>query len=497
MKKLSLAFLSLLSVIFLMAGTSKAAVRYVCHNGCEFSSIQEAVNGVNDGDTIHINEGTYYEYIEIIRGGKITIEGASSADPTATKLDGNYSHRIFYISPEKGPLVLTIKNLTVQNGRKKREDSQPSYNHGGGILAEAGCGEFDENKNCLSGYTLDLTLSNTVIRNNEAGGDKPERSYADGGGIAIHADYQLVTVTLENNEIYNNKAQWDSGGVLFAPYFENTEDNPYIFNVHNNYIHDNQQAYGGALHFFAGNKTHLEAYVTNNTITDNSAYQCFRPKNDRHLPAGNAGLTFRAGNGTVWHVTSENNTISRNRGGYSSGLLAKLVGTTPQIILYSYNDTITGNTPYVHIDSCPGDNNCPAENTTPEPGETQKMTGGGVVITIKNGKPNKYLEKQSVFTFVNAEITHNSISDLQFDGRKSGEFDERKMVKIYSVNSNIGTMRRYCRRDLCAPDQEGPVCVAQDEIKPGYYREFIKYLGELKLDLHPSVISVILNLLLQ
>lgn len=49
----------------LLAGSANAASLTVCPSGCEYSSIQKAINASSNGDTILVNSGTYFENVNV------------------------------------------------------------------------------------------------------------------------------------------------------------------------------------------------------------------------------------------------------------------------------------------------------------------------------------------------------------------------------------------------------------------------------------------------
>jgi pectin methylesterase-like acyl-CoA thioesterase len=76
-----MSFLILLNFA-IFCGTSNAAFlnRDVCTSGCPYSSLQEAINAADDGDTIRVAQGRYFENIVINNPITLTILGGWSQD---------------------------------------------------------------------------------------------------------------------------------------------------------------------------------------------------------------------------------------------------------------------------------------------------------------------------------------------------------------------------------------------------------------------------------
>jgi len=67
----------------------------VCKNGCEYQSIQDAINSADDGDNINVMSGTYYEHITIDKKLKLVgaqddciIDGQGTGDVVTINADG-------------------------------------------------------------------------------------------------------------------------------------------------------------------------------------------------------------------------------------------------------------------------------------------------------------------------------------------------------------------------------------------------------------------------
>ncbi|MEN6396625.1 MAG: NosD domain-containing protein, partial [Methanoregula sp.] len=90
-KKHSLTRSALLAVLFFLLTAlcwvpATAGTITVCSSGCNYTSIQEAINHASEGDTIDVMNGTYYELVTIDKS--LVIRGES---PEGTVINGNYS----------------------------------------------------------------------------------------------------------------------------------------------------------------------------------------------------------------------------------------------------------------------------------------------------------------------------------------------------------------------------------------------------------------------
>ncbi|MBI4710169.1 MAG: putative metal-binding motif-containing protein, partial [Nitrospirae bacterium] len=353
----------------------------------------------------------------ITKGGTFTIEGGwdfttntHSTDASLTVVDGSQTGRVFRIDPQNADLVLTIKDLTIQNGKKSANDGQAGNNYGGGLYAEN-----------YSTYKIDLNLQNNIFTNNQATG-----SYSDGGAMAIITNRKDVLATLTGNEIYNNHADYDSGGILFRTY-GGTKILTVTMNGNN--IHDNTSRFGAGMLFYNdGNNGIMNLNLTNNTISNNSVDGCFIQGIDLGGMAYGGGMGFITNGNTTTNLTLTGNTITGNKAAAGAGIY---IGTehnrnnsryTAKITSTSQGNIITNNT---ILPSCISYANV--------------ANGGGVTI-----QSDPDLTRTSTFTFNNDTITGNSLYDLHL------ETDNRNLVNITAANSSIGTMRRYGSRDYDA-----------------------------------------------
>ncbi len=248
MKKIKYLFVSTLVLLWLN-GPSPAQTIHIPEDKL---SIQEGIDIAEDGDTVLVFPGEYFENINL-KGKNIVL---ASTFVTTGDLD--------------------LINQTIING------STPVYSDTAScILIISG-----ESRNCvIAGFTL-------------TGGkgtkweDEHNRGYwyTEGGGILI----QNSSPTIRNNVIHDNEAINKAGAIVSAGggAIRMGDSNPAILN---NYIHHNKGKYGaGIVLNYSG------AIIRNNLITNNSGGQDY----------GGAGLWI-LGNSDDPRLL-ENNTIVNN-----------------------------------------------------------------------------------------------------------------------------------------------------------------------------------------
>lgn len=153
-----------------------------------FSTIQEGIDGANKGDTIFVNNGTYYENIVIDKS--ITLIGENKH---TTIIDGRGAGNVLKINAEN----VVIKNFTIQNS--------------GTIFPNAGI-------NLSSNYN---TIEENIIIDNLYGMTLYESSYNkikenliqenENCGIYLsNSSHNLILYNIIYNQFYNGIGIYDS-----------------------------------------------------------------------------------------------------------------------------------------------------------------------------------------------------------------------------------------------------------------------------------------------
>jgi hypothetical protein len=235
--------------------------RHVCPSGCQFWSVQAAVDSANKDDIIKVAAGTYSDVHmrsrwDIIATGKVTqvvflrrtltIEGGYTPDDWTTPdyeknptiLDAGGQGRVIYMAGDPDDMISpVIRGLTLMGGDATGFGGNPDSDSdaGGGVFIYQGSPRIErcriysntahsgggvwlnvsggaslvdntiventavEGGGMMAVYAFDLTLGGNVIASNQA---------SRGGGL----DLKLVHGTLTGNRIVANTAE-DGGGL--------------------------------------------------------------------------------------------------------------------------------------------------------------------------------------------------------------------------------------------------------------------------------------------
>ena len=261
-----------------------------------WQKLKKAVQELPEGSTITIdgeitatsdsgNSG------EIVIDKNLTIQGKSGAGLDILNANssglGTNAHRIFKVEPGK---KLTLKNLTLKNGKNNETASGGSSNpkgKGGAIYSK---GEL-EIRNVLitgceakySGGGIYCSMSGSsavderklVIENTEVTSCKaPEPNYGTGGGVYIVGENCLMNVKLSDVKIKNNEASFSAAGLCLhgSHGAKTTADSVVLTRVtlHENKLTDTG-ARGGAGMVFATYDRDSAITLKNCTVTKNES----------------------------------------------------------------------------------------------------------------------------------------------------------------------------------------------------------------------------------
>ena len=226
----------------------------VCDSGCDFTTIQAAVDDPSTvaGDVIQVFDAVHVEQgIAVTKDVTIQGQGAGSTTVEAHETPGSATDRVFHVA---GGVSVTIKDVTIRHGNPTE---CPMY--GGGITnegvltlenvvvsdntAKSGGGIVNQGK---------LTLVNCTVRDNASTGVGKRRG--SGGGIKSMGGQ----LTILDSTICGNSAAGRGGGIKLCC-------NSTLDLINSTISGNDAQREGGGIHI-RGVVT-----ITHSTISDNSA----------------------------------------------------------------------------------------------------------------------------------------------------------------------------------------------------------------------------------
>ena len=138
---------------FLSVGCASAATYTVCPSGCNYSSIQAAIEAADPGDTIEVHSGTYYENVDVTKQLILRGVGTGTGKPV---VDADDSGSAITLSADG----ITLEGFTVTNsGSHWRDDA--------GIKVTSNNNNITGNDaiNSEDGFFLSSSSNNTITGN--------------------------------------------------------------------------------------------------------------------------------------------------------------------------------------------------------------------------------------------------------------------------------------------------------------------------------------------
>jgi parallel beta-helix repeat protein len=287
-----------------MAGTIT-----VCSSGCNYTSIQEAINHASDGDTINVMNGTYYELITIDKS--LVIQGEN---PGGTIINGNYSGDVVTIVADE----VVFSGFTVTAGTLVFD---PQYIHFGiGALNTTNitvsqCTVTDCYTGILANWTIGFSVSENEVFGNVAQGviflttdsGRVVSNSVHDNGFGFMSAWSENLVCTGNNLAHN---QYDGlcliDGVTSSSIEDNLiQDNCYL---HFTDVGDFNQA-GGYFEFVRN------SVIRNNTFDHNGGLGIYISQMETSLLDGNvmeqnyAGFSYNDVNLDPGNTISLSNTV--------------------------------------------------------------------------------------------------------------------------------------------------------------------------------------------
>jgi len=214
----------------------------------DYPTIQEAINNANDGDTIFVRNGTYYEHVVVNKTVSLIGENRETAI-----IDGNGTGKVVHIVVDN----VNITQFTIRN-------SGSDYPDGGGIYISdsRGCNViFNILKNNYYGIWL-WSSSHNYLMNNVAFNNSC-------GGIELRGGHKNILI---GNNLSGNLRGINIPG---------SSDNLITNNTATHNIWDGIHAYSySSYNVFANNNLSnngfsgidLDSYSSNNNLTGNTIY---------------------------------------------------------------------------------------------------------------------------------------------------------------------------------------------------------------------------------
>lgn len=341
---LALVFIWLLAIQHDSASAATLTVCPTAGSGCQYTSIQAAVDAASDGDVIKIATGTYslinnkgghnqVVYIDksiTIRGG-YTTSFTEPPNPAAhpVTLDAQGNGRVFYLTGSYVDSTLVVINVTLEGLEIKGGDATGlggygSSDGGGGIYAYLS--SLTMQKCIIDGNTasttgegygggLELLFSGATLNENTFQNNRASTAgKGSGGGLSVYngGGYGGI-VTITGNTIQNNiaslAAAGNGGGMEMGNGKASLTGNTFRENGATSAT--GFTGTGGGI-YFGGNSTGTEVTMTGNLVEDNYGGS----------GGGGGGLAFSNAKATLTGNQIISNTAGMSLAGHGGGLIA-------------------------------------------------------------------------------------------------------------------------------------------------------------------------------
>jgi predicted outer membrane repeat protein len=192
----------------------------VCPQGCDYKTIQAAIDAAQHNDTIHLAPGTYIEHLTLY-DKQISLVGEDAA---TTIVSGNNEGRVLSLYANS---ALTMTNITIRNGKVTDNQGGGIYNDGLLVIDKS---RIVNNSASVSGGGIanfgTLRISRSTIAGNTSPGNGAGivnggrmtitastffGNYAKGRGGAIY--HSVGTFVLTASSVTNNRADFAGGGI--------------------------------------------------------------------------------------------------------------------------------------------------------------------------------------------------------------------------------------------------------------------------------------------
>ena len=316
---------------------SPLADAYVCPEGCQYTSLQAAIDAVEPGATIKVGQGIYTDVhdrdgvtqVACITKTLTILGGYSPADWSAsdsaahpTTLNAGGQGRVIYVS---GDVEVTLKGLRITGGDATGMPPGVVPGRGGGLYVYGAtatisdCTVFSNTSSrATGGYGggLYLEQSDVTLRGNGISENSAAYGYTGRGGGLYAYGCQLE---LAHNTIFSNTASAQGGGTCIVWSAAEMRGNAISGNA------TTQSGSGGGLYL-----SYVDLALAANTISGNTAAwsggglmleggDTFDLVNnaviDNEANVFGSGIHVKAASARLSHTT-----LARNRGGDGSAV---------------------------------------------------------------------------------------------------------------------------------------------------------------------------------
>jgi parallel beta-helix repeat protein len=301
---------ALTAFVLLLIISNASNAQNTIHIPGDQPSIQQAIFAANNGDTIVVAPGNYFEQINFF-GKAVTL--ASSDGPSATVLNGFNSFTVVNLFNGEGNGSV-LRGFTI-NG-----------SNGTGIMVSGSSPVIENNiitngTGCSGGVGITLNFSGAIVRNNVITANQ-DFCGAAGAGILVQGS-NVNSVQLLNNTITFNQTSGNGAGialldagtpVVSANTIRNNTASQGLGGgiymtgnttpvLSDNLIAGNQASVGGGVYSLVGNATIINNTVVNNSIVgqpSGDAPQVFVDGADSAVQFFNNIFIDRTGKGAVF-----------------------------------------------------------------------------------------------------------------------------------------------------------------------------------------------------
>jgi len=192
--KFFLLFISFIFVLSALTTYSVAETIDVCSSGCQYNSIQYAINNARDGDKIYVKEGVYKEHL-VLNDKSVTLMGDNR---DSTIIDGSGSGICVRII--NAHVTVTEFSLKNCNGVEVRDGSHAIISHNlldgtGSAICSSVYSNYLEHAGIYNRGGSSKIYDNIILNNKH--------------GIVLHSG-------AVNNEIYDNVIEKNCGAITLV-----------------------------------------------------------------------------------------------------------------------------------------------------------------------------------------------------------------------------------------------------------------------------------------